>query len=352
MLSRSDVRLPLRSPVISVWLFIVAALIALMVLVGGATRLTRSGLSITEWKPVTGIMLPGSETDWQIEFDKYRQTPQYKLVNAHMTIKEFKGIYGWEWFHRLLGRLIGLAAVIPFFVFLLRSEIPQRLIWRLSVWLGIGAFQGLIGWWMVQSGLENAVTVAPERLAIHLFTALSLMVLAIWFGLEALSGEPRGRGGPQNWRTETGFLMGLIFTQIVWGAIVAGNLAGFVYNDWPLMNGSFVPMVDWRQGPWQVLIHDPGAVQFIHRILAYIIGIYGVFFYATRFVRQCRDDDMKRVVWIFGILICLQICLGVFTLYSLVNIFVALGHQLTGLLCLLTATYLSWKVARADRDFM
>lgn len=343
-------RLPLRSPVIATWLFVVATLIALMVLVGGTTRLTRSGLSITEWRPVTGVMPPISESGWQTEFDKYRHTPQFKYINAHMDLEAFKGIYFWEWFHRLLGRMIGAAVLIPYIVFLTRSEVPKRMIWRLSLLLGLGALQGVIGWWMVQSGLENAVTVAPERLAIHLFMALGLLILCLWFGWESLAGEPRGRGGPGSWRLASGIALGLIYLQMLLGAFVAGNQAGFLYNSWPLMNGNIVPYVDWTQGAWQVLFHDPGAVQFIHRTNAYLVAIYLLIFLIS-FLQNCRDEGLRNIVkTLFGLII-VQITLGVLTLLSVVNIYIALGHQLTGMACLALATWLNWKVARADRDF-
>src|SRR5579871_4962208 len=180
-----------RSQAVALWLIGVALIVFCMVVVGGTTRLTGSGLSITEWKPVSGVLPPLSQADWVRDFALYRATPQYREVNAGMTLAQFQTIFWWEWTHRLLGRLVGAVFAIPFAIFLVRRSMPARLIWRCAVLLALGALQGLVGWWMVQSGLENRVSVAPERLATHLGLALVLYGALIWTAMEAWSGQAR-----------------------------------------------------------------------------------------------------------------------------------------------------------------
>ena len=343
-------RLPLRSPVVAAWLFLVAIMIVIMIAVGGVTRLTRSGLSITEWNLVTGVIPPTDEAAWQAEFDKYKKIPQFQKVNSTMTLDSYKNIYWWEWIHRIVGRLLGLVTIAPLIVFLLRSEMPLRIIWRACLLVGLGLFQGIIGWWMVQSGLENNILVAPERLMTHLGMGLSVFVLALWFGLEALEGQSRSRGGPMKWRILTGVLFGLLCFQILLGALVAGNEAGLVYNDWPLMDGRFAPYVDWSTGIWSVFVHDQGMVQFMHRMNAYVLLIY-VLVYMIMINRDCWDDQIKGLTHVlFGLLIA-QAVLGIVVLRTNVSLLSALLHQFGGVTILGICTYLMWKVARADRDF-
>ncbi|WP_255606733.1 COX15/CtaA family protein [Asticcacaulis sp. AND118] len=319
-------------------------------MVGGATRLTGSGLSITEWKPVHGVVPPLSDAQWSEEFAKYQQIPQFKQVNANMTVDQFKGIFWWEWGHRLLGRLIGAAVLIPFVVFLFLQAVPQRLIWRCAVLVGLVGVQGAIGWWMVHSGLANRVDVAPERLMTHLSLALIIMIFALWTANEALDGHSRGHGAPGGWQAAVIGLFGLTFLQSMLGALVAGNDAGLVYNDWPLMGGRVFPLVDYSRGLWHVFIHDQGMVQALHRFNAYFLLIY-----TTALVlwlwRRCMDDGMRLIAAAFGILVWCQAALGVATLWTNVHIAFGLLHQLGAVLLLILATLLMWKVARADRDF-
>ncbi|MDP3400094.1 MAG: COX15/CtaA family protein, partial [Brevundimonas sp.] len=238
---------PERSVSVAVWLFLVAGLVFAMVVVGGITRLTGSGLSITEWKPLMGAIPPMNAADWQEAFDKYKAIPQYQLVNAGMSMAEFQGIFWWEWIHRQLGRLIGLAFGLPFLVFLAARHItglrrlglpalPDRLVWRCLILLVMGGMQGAVGWWMVSSGLQDRVDVAPERLAFHLGLALLIFSALIWTGLEALNGPERSES-PSGWTLGASLLLGLVFVQCLLGALVAGGKAGLVYTDWPLMNG-------------------------------------------------------------------------------------------------------------------
>ncbi|MDX9999071.1 MAG: COX15/CtaA family protein, partial [Phenylobacterium sp.] len=216
-----------RSRPVAVWLLIVAALVVAMVAVGGATRLTGSGLSITEWRPVTGAIPPLNAADWNSEFAKYQEIPQYKLLNRGMSLAEFKTIYWWEWIHRFLGRLVGAVFLIPFAIFLARKEIPRRLVPRCILLFLLGGLQGAIGWWMVASGLSERVHVAPERLMVHLGLAFALFAALIWTALDAWTGAAR-QTLPSPWRRGAMLLVGLIFLQILLGALVAGNHAGYV----------------------------------------------------------------------------------------------------------------------------
>ena len=216
-----------RSYAAAIWLAGVAFLVVLMVVVGGATRLTGSGLSITEWKPVTGVIPPLSEHGWALEFAKYQHIPQYKLVNRGFSLGAFKSLYWWEWTHRLLGRLVGAAILIPMAVLLILRRIPRRLIWRCGVILGLVALEGLVGWWMVASGLEARISVAPERLATHLLLALLIFSVCVWTALEAWFGRTRAAfGADQRTIIGSAALVALTFFQIMLGALVAGNQAG------------------------------------------------------------------------------------------------------------------------------
>lgn len=343
-------RLPLKSPSVAIWLYAVAALIVLIVMIGGATRLTGSGLSITEWKPIHGVVPPLNDAQWGEEFAKYQQTPQFKQVNANMTVDQFKGIFWWEWAHRLLARFIGMAVFLPFVVFLFLQSIPQRLIWRCAAILILVGIQGAIGWLMVQSGLFDRINVTPERLMTHLSLALLIMILCIWTANEALEGQARGHGAPGGWWVAGTGLFGLTFFQAMLGALVAGNDAGLVYNDWPLMGGRIVPFVDYSRGLWHVLIHDQGMVQALHRFNAYLLLIYATVLVLWLW-RRCLDDGLRLLAAAFGVAVWSQAALGVATLWSNVHIAFGLLHQLGAVLLLILATLMLWRIARADRDF-
>src|SRR5665213_3496672 len=262
------------SRLVAIWLFGVALIVLAMVVVGGATRLTGSGLSITEWKPVSGALPPMTGHAWAEAFGQYSATPQYRLVNRGMSLGGFQFIYWWEWAHRLLGRAVGAAFAVPFAVFLAARRVPRRLIWRCVLLLGLGGLQGLVGWWMVESGLEVRVSVAPERLATHLGLALILYAALIWTGLEAWSGPPPAAHARRAsiWRWAAPLLAVLVYVQCLLGALVAGNQAGLVDNDWPLMNGRVFPSDYWIGGVGQSLLHSQAAVQFNHRLMGYTVA--------------------------------------------------------------------------------
>ncbi|MBU1384992.1 MAG: COX15/CtaA family protein [Alphaproteobacteria bacterium] len=334
-----------RSPAVAIWLFATAFLVFAMVVVGGVTRLTGSGLSITEWKPIMGALPPMNAADWAEAFEKYRAIPQYEQVNAGMSLAEFQGIFWWEWAHRLLGRLIGLVFAVPFFVFLLMRRLPRRLIARCAVLLALGGLQGLIGWWMVSSGLSERVDVAPERLAVHLGLALLIFMGLIWTGLEAWNGAERSRH-PVGWSRGAAILLGAVFLQCLLGGLVAGAKAGFVYTDWPLMNGAVLPPVEWGMGALAFL-HDQALVQFNHRIMAYALLIGGTL-YAVQAWRWRLAEGLGVAAFTVAAVLWLQAALGVVTLIHAVPLWLGALHQAGAALVLAVATINLWLVRRSQ----
>jgi len=336
-----------RSRPVAYWLALVTALVFAMVVVGGATRLTGSGLSITEWKPVSGVLPPLSGAEWDKDFALYKATPQYRQVNAGMTLGEFKAIFWWEWGHRLLGRLVGAVFAIPFFVLLALRRIPGRLIWRCAILLGLGGLQGLVGWWMVQSGLENRVAVAPERLATHLGLALVLYCALIWTAMEAWSGQGRLRAARTgSWPVVAMVFLGAVFFQCLLGALVAGNHAGLIDNDWPLMNGDFIPADYAKAGIWATLAHSPSAVQFNHRMVAYAVVVAAVGLASAGLNSRLLMGQSRGLTLAVGLIAGLQVLLGILTLVTHVPLPLALAHQAGAAVLLAISTGLAWRVRR------
>jgi len=336
-----------RSQAVAVWLVAVAVIVFAMVVVGGATRLTGSGLSITEWKPVSGVLPPLSAADWVKNFQLYQATPQFHQVNAGMTLPEFKSIFWWEWFHRLLGRLVGLAFALPFFTLLALRRIPMRLIWRCAILLGLGGLQGLVGWWMVESGLEHRVSVAPERLATHLGLAFVLFCALIWTAMEAWSGQPRARAARTGaWPIASMMFFAAVFLQCLLGALVAGNQAGLIDNDWPLMNGYLVPPDYAKATLWATLAHSQAAVQFNHRMVAYAVVIAAVGIAGSGLNSRILMGQSRALALAVGVVAVLQACLGVATLMLRVPLPLALIHQAGAAILLALATALMWRVRR------
>jgi cytochrome c oxidase assembly protein subunit 15 len=334
-----------RSRAVAIWLFIVAAMVFAMVVVGGATRLTDSGLSITQWKPIMGALPPMSEQAWRESFELYKKIPQFQLVNPDMTLEGYKGIFWWEWAHRLLGRTVGVVFAIPFAVFLIRRDIPRRLIWRCAVMLGLGGLQGLVGWWMVSSGLSERVSVAPERLMMHLGLALALFVVLIWTALDAWNGSPRV-AERSNWRGWALAFLGAVFFQSLLGALVAGNDAGLVYNDWPLMNGHLFPAEYVGKGFWGTLAHSQGAVQLHHRLAAYALFVAGITIGVVGGRDRLLAAGSKAVALAVAVVVTLQAGLGIWTLMASVPIALGVLHQAGAALLLATATVFAWRVRR------
>src|SRR5262249_36267818 len=330
---------------VRLWLYAVAALVVLMVMVGGATRLTDSGLSIVEWRPVTGTVPPLSEQDWAVEFDKYKTSSEYELVNKGMTLDAFKRIYWWEWGHRLLGRIIGAVFFLPLLLFVILGWIePQlgwiepQLKWRLWLIFGLGGLQGAIGWWMVKSGLAGRVDVAQERLAIHLTLACIILVAIVWAArsIAPAGSMPRPRG-----RLVVGalFLLALLLAQIALGGIVAGLKAGLVYNTWPLIDGAFIPAAErlfFLDPAWSNFLDNHLTVQFTHRMVAYLL-VARVLLHAVDCMRHDRGRVRAGAVAL-TIVIMAQATLGIATLLWQVPIGLALAHQSVAILALVTAT--------------
>lgn len=324
-----------RPIAISNWLYFVALLVFIMVVVGGITRLTESGLSITEWKLITGTLLPLGEAAWLAEFDKYKQIPEYIMINgpAGMTLAEFKFIYFWEWIHRLLGRLIGLAFAFPFAWFAFKRAIPKGYGLRLTVLLILGGMQGVIGWWMVTSGLTQRTDVSHFRLATHLLTALLILGLLVWTALDLR----RLASGDTKKSKLTGFsllVVIVLFIQLLFGAYTAGLNAGYVSNTWPLMYGSFKPpLVDFSGGIWTKLNNDHYVIHFVHRWWAWVtVGV--LFVVAWRIRRQSK----KAAVAIHSAYSA-QMLLGIATVLSSVNINFAVLHQAVGALVVISVAW-------------
>jgi len=331
------------------WLLALAALIAAMVVVGGLTRLTGSGLSITEWQPVSGVIPPLSHRDWMTEFDHYKTIPQYRYENPNMTLEQFKGIFWWEWAHRLLGRAIGFVFLIPFLWFAWRGAIARRNWPRFVLLFVLGGLQGAVGWWMVESGLETRVSVAPYRLAIHLGVALVLLAAIIWTALEYLRpnipAPPRGKTvGVRGISTLALILPALVYLQMLLGALVAGLQAGYIYNTWPSMNGRVFPEHMFILSPWyRNFTENPGLAQFDHRFVAYCIGIAAIALWLWSRRLNIRGLA-QRVCDLVLVLVFAQIALGIATLVNQAPLSLSSLHQ-TLAVCVLGATlWLAYEV--------
>jgi heme a synthase len=312
-------------------LLIVAALVFAMVVIGGITRLTESGLSITEWKPISGAIPPLNHSDWVRAFELYKQTPQYREVAgpAGMTLSGFKFIFFWEWVHRLLGRFIGLVFFFGVGWFALKGQIPKGFRLRLLGLFVLGGLQGAVGWFMVVSGLEGRTEVSPYRLSAHLLFALFLMSALVWTALDlrSIARNPRGRSASL---TPFGaFALLIIFIQLMLGAWVAGFRAGYVSNTWPLMDGRFVPAgIDWSKGAIFAATHDLYLLHFMHRWWAWIVVVVLV-----AFARRIRmTEGGRRASIAIHSLFGTQIILGILTVLSGVAIWLAVLHQATGAL--------------------
>jgi heme a synthase len=311
------------------WLEAVALLIVAIVVVGGITRLTESGLSITQWQPVSGIIPPLGEAQWQSAFAHYRQIDQYAAVHAGMTLHQFKGIFFWEYLHRVLGRVIGLAVVLPLLWFAARRAIPRGLGARLTALVVLVALQGTLGWLMVRSGLQRGMTeVAPLWLAAHLLTALFTLAVVVWTALD-LRALPRVREFSSPRITPLGAATGAVLAlQLFYGALMAGLRAGHVTDQWPLMNGHFFPgPTETGQSLGHALVADPAIVHFIHRWLA-----WGVLAMAIVMARQLKRQQRRVAAIAIHAAVGTQILLGIATVMSGVAFWLAVLHQLVGAL--------------------
>ena len=370
----------------------VALLVAAMVTLGGLTRLTGSGLSITQWQPVTGIVPPMSDHAWQAEFEKYRQIPQYRLENRGMNLAAFQFIYWWEWTHRLLGRLLGIVFLLPFIFFAATGAIARSRWPRMALLFGLGGLQGFVGWWMVESGLETRVSVSQYRLAIHLGVAIVLFGALLWTALEYLrtvpmrdfppptnfphpqAGEvpsaarrrgharmsdspppalratsPASGGGKILRRLGFGFVA-LVFVQMLLGALVAGLHGGLIYNTWPSMDGRLFPEGAFASHPWWInFFENAGLAQFDHRIAAYFVvaGAAAMWFV----VRRCGlGVAMRASTNALLAVVVIQVALGIATLINQAPLALAALHQATGVALFAAALWSAFEVSRIFPD--
>jgi heme a synthase len=327
-----------HSRAIRLWLYAVAALVLAMVLVGGATRLTESGLSITEWQPVMGTLPPLDDAQWQTEFEKYQAIPQYRELNRGMDLDAFKTIYWWEWTHRLLGRTIGAAFLLPFLWFLWRGWIAPGLRTRLWVIFGLGALQGAVGWWMVASGLADRVEVSQYRLATHLLLACVIYIALLWTA-QRWDDLPSPRV-PARIRASAVGLLILILAQIYLGALVAGLRAGHIYNTWPLIDGAIVPdgsRLFFDAPLWRNFFENALTVQFDHRMLAYTILLVALI-HTFAAASTLKKGPVVVGAVILTAAVALQALLGIFALIMVVPIELALMHQAMAMVVLTVAT--------------
>ena len=343
-MSRMSVKTQHRS--IAIWLFIMILLVTAIIVVGGTTRLTNSGLSITEWAPIRGALPPLSEAQWIAEFEKYKRIPEFTAEHPGMDLAGFKFIYFWEWTHRQLGRLVGLVYALPFFFFLIKGKLPKgSTLGYFAVLLLIG-LQGAIGWWMVHSGLqEGMISVSQYRLAIHLGMAFLILGILFWLFRGQIE-RPRSSlsfTGKMSFYTPlAGLTVGLVYLQILAGAFVAGTQSGKTYNTWPLMDGDFVPEGYGMMSPfWRNLFENTAAIQFNHRTLAYII----LATLLCLWISALRQKARIGALIMFTVLVLWQICLGIWTLLSVAPLNLSLLHQFSSVLVFLCALWV-WRNSR------
>ncbi len=311
------------------WLWSVATLVFLMVVVGGATRLTESGLSITEWKVITGILPPLTHEAWLVEFEKYKQIPQYAELFPTMTLGQFQTIFFWEWGHRILGRVIGLAFALPLAFFWIRGVLPRALKLKLVGLLALGGLQGAVGWWMVKSGLTGRVEVAQERLAIHLLLASITLTFLIWLAVGLKPKAAEAMHAASRLKATSIALVVLTLAQIGLGGLVAGLRAGYTYNTWPLMDGHFIPPLEnlGRLSPfWANLVDNVTTVQFNHRMTAYALFALALWHAFDALRNAPRTSAAKRAIVVAGLVAC-QAVIGIVTLVYVVPLHAALTHQ-------------------------
>jgi len=317
----------------------IAVLIVIMALVGGATRLTESGLSIVEWKPVTGTLPPLNQEQWKDAFDAYKAIPQYRELNAGMTLGEFKTIFWWEWSHRLVGRVIGIAFLLPFLWFLWRGALNADL--RLRLWLifGLGALQGVVGWWMVVSGLSERVEVSHYRLATHLMLALLIFSAIVWTLRRLADRSPSGASSRLK-ITSLALLM-LTFVQLYLGALLAGLRAGRVYNTWPQIDGALIPSTArlfFEEPWWRNLFDNTLTVQFEHRMVAYALFALAILHAVDAVRSRAGTVAVSGALWLAAA-VTLQAALGILTLLNQVPVLLGLAHQAVAMSVLTLAIF-------------
>lgn len=327
---------------IAYWLLTGCFLIAMMVVIGGITRLTNSGLSMVEWEPIIGTIPPLTELDWNDAFDAYKQSPEFNLLNYNFSISDFKSIFWWEYIHRLLGRILGVVFIVPFMVFLVKKGLSNQWIRKLAIVFLLGAFQGVLGWYMVKSGLVKNPHVSHYRLAAHLVTALILFSYCLWLALDILSPKIRSAINQLLVKRASITLLVLVFIQIIYGALVAGLKAGYVYNTFPKMGGKWIPdSVGYAYGNTGILslFENLATVQLIHRYLAIIVLILILFLWW--YIRKYSVEIKQRnLVNLLMLIVSVQFLLGVLTLVYHVPLLLGVFHQGGAILLLITTVWL------------
>jgi cytochrome c oxidase assembly protein subunit 15 len=346
-LAQSKSTVDYRARAVRLWLIAAAAMIFLTLIVGGATRLTESGLSITEWKPVTGVVPPLTQSQWQAEFTRYQAIPQYRELNRGMSLDQFKTIFWWEWSHRFFARTTGMVFLLPFLFFLWRGWVPKRLQARLWTIFGAGAALGAVGWWMVSSGLAGSdrVSVSQYRLAFHLTLACAIYAAILWTAQQLAPQRPSE--APARLRIGGLALMVLVLIQIYLGALVAGTDAGLVYNTWPLIDGSIVPDAArlWFISPaWRNIFENTLTIQFDHRMIAYTIWIVAM---VHAFGAWRARREMGGALILAG-LVTLQAALGITTLLYQAPLPLSLAHQMLAVIVFTVAIMHAERLAHRE----
>ncbi len=324
-------------PQIRLWLYAVLLSIFALIIIGGATRLTDSGLSITEWQPIIGIIPPLNAMDWQEAFSKYQQIPEFQLINRDMGLAEFKTLYWWEWGHRFLGRFTGLVFLLPFLYFLVRRRIGPQQMTQLIALFALGGLQGALGWYMVRSGLVDRVDVSQYRLAAHLGLALIILSFVLWIarGLGRLTIPAERSKASRTMVAMAAGLCTMVFLQIILGALVAGTDAGLSYNSWPLIDGALVPSGLFNLSPWYLnFLENPLTIQFDHRTLAYIIIILALL-HLIWITRHYGDGRLLVFSALLLVSVVLQIVVGIWVLLMVVPLELGLLHQAGGIIVFL-----------------
>ncbi|MFO8147062.1 MAG: COX15/CtaA family protein [Bacteroidota bacterium] len=336
-----------QKPVV-IWLLTGCFLIFIMVVVGGITRLTNSGLSMTDWHLVTEVIPPITHTQWEAAFEEYKKYPEYQKINIHFdfTLEDYQQIYFWEWFHRLLGRLLGIVFIIPFLYFLIKKKFSAEILKKCIVLLFLGGFQGFLGWYMVKSGLVDQPDVSHYRLAMHLTTAFITFAFTLWVALDIM--YPDKKTIKTAFRNLLRFSMAILLIQIIWGAFVAGLNAGLIHNTWPLMNdGKLIhETVFIEQSPlWRNFVEGKSGVQFVHRYLAYlVVGLIAVIWYKSR--NFDLTGPQSNGISALLILVLVQFVLGVFTLIFAVPLWLGILHQVGAFFLLAAMTFTLHRFSR------
>ncbi len=339
-LNRQETR---NRAMVRAWLYAVLVVLFALVIVGGATRLTDSGLSITEWKPIHGVIPPLSDAEWAEEFAKYQQIPEYQQINSGMDLAGFKRIFWWEWGHRLLARAVGVVFALPLAFFWATGRLERALKPKLLGILALGGLQGFIGWWMVSSGLADRVDVSQYRLATHL-TLAALIFAATMAVARGLAPHSEGQATAET-RVMSGFIVFAVLVQLYFGALVAGLDAGLTYNTWPLMDGALIPPDLLVIEPaWRNLFENPKTVQFLHRSIAYALLALVLWHMIAALAHETRRTHVRRAIVLF-VLVAVQASIGIFTLLWAVPIDMALAHQ-GGALIVLAFAVAHWRGAK------